>query len=57
MPTYTDAQYVNNAFGQTVSISVLIDGVQSFVPIDERNTDYQNIMQLVSEGKLVIAPA
>jgi hypothetical protein len=27
------------------------------VPIDLANTDYANIMQLVAEGKLTIAPA
>jgi hypothetical protein len=34
-----------------------INGVASFVPLDPANTDYQNIMQLVAEGKLTIAPA
>jgi hypothetical protein len=27
------------------------------VPLDEANTDYKNIMALVAEGKLVIAPS
>ena len=59
MPNYTDAQYVNGVGGvpPNVAISVQIDGVQSYVPIDPANTDYANIMQLVAEGKLVIAPA
>ena len=29
----------------------------SFVPIDPANTDYQNIMKLVEDGELTIAPA
>ena len=57
MPEYTNAQYVNDAFGVTTCISVSINGSPSFVPIDPNNMDYRNIMQLVSEGKLVIAPA
>jgi len=59
MPTYTDAQYVNGLGGTppNVGINVLINGVQSYVPCDPANTDYQNIMLLVSEGKLTIAPA
>lgn len=54
---YENAQY-QNAFGVgPVSISVYKDGQQYIVPIDPANTDYQNIMQLVDEGKLTIAPA
>jgi len=54
--TYTNAQYI--AFnGVTTGIRCDINGVTSFVPIDDANTDYQNIMQLVAEGKLTIAPA
>jgi len=58
MPTYTNAQYFY-AFGTTTigGIRVDIDGALSFVPIDPANTDYANMMVLVSEGKLVIAPA
>jgi hypothetical protein len=53
---YTNAQYV--AFnGVNTSIRCDINGVTSFVPLDPANTDYQNIMRLVDEGKLVIEPA
>jgi len=55
---YTNAQYVKDRTSDEVaSIRVDIDGVNSFVPIDPANTDYANIMQLVAEGKLTIAPA
>jgi len=54
---YEDAKYFKNEYGDVVSISVKISGVPSSVPLDPANTDYQNIMQLVAEGKLVIAPA
>jgi hypothetical protein len=58
MPTYTNAQYINDPItGIAISIAVDIEGVQSWVPIDPANTDYANIMVLVAEGKLVIAPA
>jgi hypothetical protein len=56
MPEYTNAQYVA-ADGQNTIIRVDINGVPSFVPIDPANTDYANMMVLVAEGKLVIAPA
>lgn len=56
MPEYTNTQYVT-ADGQNMAIRVDIDGVPSFVPIDPANNDYANIMLLVSEGQLVIAPA
>jgi hypothetical protein len=40
-----------------VGINVDINGVQSWVPVDPANTDYQNIMALVAAGELTIAPA
>ena len=53
---YENAQWID-LDGKHISIKVDIDGVTSFVPIDQENSDYKNIMRLVDEGKLVIAPA
>lgn len=57
MNTYSNAQYVIGYGGVVSLIRVDINDVTSYVPIDPANTDYQNIMLLVSEGKLTIAPA
>ena len=57
MNTYSNAQYVIGYGGVVSSIRVDINDVTSYVPIDPTNADYQNIMLLVSEGKLTIAPA
>lgn len=55
---YSNAQYVIiPPSTEPTSIRVDINGVTSFVPLDPANTDYQNIMTLVAEGKLVIQPA
>ena len=54
---YTNAQYVNGFNGVAVNIRCDIYGVSSLVPINDSNTDYQNIMLLVAAGKLAIAPA
>ncbi len=54
---YTNAQYYNGTEGQLAGIRCDINGVTSFVPIDPANTDYANLMALVAEGKLTIAPA
>jgi len=55
---YENAQYMFSTLsGQTTGIRVDINGVTSCVPIEPANTDYANIMQLVAEGKLAIAPA
>jgi hypothetical protein len=56
MPNYTNARYYNDLSGNLVGISAVINGSPSFVPLDPANTDYANIMVLVAEGKLVIAP-
>lgn len=54
---YSNAQYYNDQFGNLAGIKVDINGATSYVPLDPSNTDYQNLMKLVEEGKLVIAPA
>ena len=54
---YSNAQYYKNLTGDIGGIRVDIDGVTSCVPIDPNNTDYKNMMELVEQGKLVIAPA
>ena len=55
---YENAKYIRDQLtGQVGEIQVEINGTVWFVPLDPANTDYQNIMQLVAEGKLVIAPA
>lgn len=51
---YTNAHYSGRP---ATCIRVDINGVTSFVPLDPANTDYANIMKLVDEGKLTIAPA
>ena len=53
---YTNAQYIAEN-GVNNCISVDINGVTSFVPLDPANTDYTSIMALVAAGELTIAPA
>jgi hypothetical protein len=57
MPVYTNAQYFNNSNGELNAIRVDINGVTTFVPIEPACPDYANMMMLVAEGQLVIAPA
>jgi hypothetical protein len=54
---YANAQYYNDLEGKQAGIKVEINGFESFVPIDQANSDYKNIMDLVAQGKLTIAPA
>jgi hypothetical protein len=54
---YNNTQYVKDMSGSINGIRVDINGITSFVPLDPANADYANIMKLVEEGKLVIAPA
>lgn len=58
MIMFKNAKYMKNDLtDEIISIFVEIDGVTIFVPLDPMNGDYQQIMKLVAEGKLVIAPA
>jgi hypothetical protein len=55
---FTNAKYNKDAFtGNISSIVVDINGITSFVPINEGNGDYNEIMRLVKSGELVIADA
>lgn len=55
---YSGAQYIKDPFtGEVNAVRCHINGLLSVVPLDPANTDYQNIMALVDEGKLVIQPA
>lgn len=57
---YENAKYVKNSMSNNdlnSYITVDINDITSFVPLDPANIDYQNIMQLVEEGKLTIQPA
>ena len=53
---YENAQHILSFIGGPAVIRCAINGVTSFVPLDEANTDYQHIMALVAAGKLTIAP-
>jgi hypothetical protein len=57
MIMYSNAQYQTDIYGKQAGIRVDINGVTSFVPLDEANADFQRIMALVAEGKLTIGAA
>lgn len=40
-----------------MAISAEINGVTQFVPLDEDNTDYEEILKQVDDGTLTIADA
>jgi hypothetical protein len=54
---YTNARYSTDLSGNRTAIQCDINGVNSFVPLDEANSDYAAIMALVAAGELTIAPA
>jgi len=54
---YNNAQYMKDMNGNQSGIKVQINGIESFVPLDPANTDYINIMTLVANNQLTIAPA
>ena len=54
---YTNAQYVANPIGEVNSVVLDINGVNTFVPIDTTNGDYNEIMRRVAAGELIIEDA
>ena len=53
---YQNAQWIDEN-GTHIGIRVDINGKTSFVPADPNNGDFAQMMELVDQGKLVIAPA
>lgn len=55
---YKNAFYLKDSYtGENTIIHVDIYGVSTNVPMDNSNPDYRNMMKLVEENKLTIAPA
>ena len=48
----TQAKYFQHD-GRNTSIQATINGVELSVPIDNDNTDYQNILQWVADGNTI----
>ena len=54
----TSAQYINDEMiGKTDCIVAVIDGQEMFVPLDEANRHYSEILRQVEAGELTIQPA
>ena len=53
-----NTKYVNNIdTNKKMAISAEINGVTQFVPFDENNMDYKEILKQVDDGTLTIADA
>jgi len=56
-----NAKYVkaplDNPDNKNTAIKATINGVESWIPIDEANTDYAEILRQVDAGTLTIADA
>tara|TARA_B100000085_G_scaffold271699_1_gene285400 strand:- start:2847 stop:3032 length:186 start_codon:yes stop_codon:yes gene_type:complete len=56
-----NAKYVKapleNPDNKNTAIKATINGVESWIPMDEANTDYTEILKLVAEGSLTIEDA
>jgi hypothetical protein len=56
-----NAKYIkaplDNPDNDNTAVKVTLNGVESFVPMDEDNTDYAEIMRQVAAGELTIADA
>jgi hypothetical protein len=53
----TSAQYTTDFEGNNSGIQATIDGQELFVPLDEANRHYAEILRQVAAGTLIIAYA
>ena len=58
---FKNAKYIkaplDNPDNKNTAVKVTLNGVESFVPMDEDNTDYAEIQKQVAAGTLTIADA
>ena len=54
----TSAKYIADPITtDNISVKATIDGVEMFVPLDENNTHYAEILSQVSDSTITIAAA
>jgi hypothetical protein len=53
MINITYAKYLINENNENCSVEIIVDGITKGVPLDEANTDYQNILQWVADGNTI----
>ena len=53
----TSAQYIQNLNGNNINVKATIDGQEMFVPMDNNNRHYAEILKQVAEKKLTIKDA
>ena len=53
MINITYAKYLINEDNENCSVEIIVDGITKGVPLDEANTDYQNVLQWVAEGNTI----
>ena len=53
----TSAQYIQNLSGNNINVKATIDGQEMFVPMDNNNRHYAEILKQVAEKKLTIKDA
>ena len=49
----TSAQYIQDENDNNVSIKIIIDNIEWFVPLDPANRHYQAIQEWVAEGNKI----
>jgi len=58
---FKNAKYIkaplDNPDNKNTAVKATINGVESFVPMDEDNTHYAEILRQVADGTLTIADA
>ena len=58
---FKNAKYIkaplDNPDNKNTAVKVTLNGVESFVPMDEDNRDYAEILRQVAAGTLTIADA
>ena len=53
MINITYAKYLITENNKNCSVEITVNGITKGVPIDEDNTDYQNILKWVADGNTI----
>jgi hypothetical protein len=51
----TNAKYMQNPRGENTCVKVTKDSMSKFVPLDDNNKDYKELLEWVAEGNTIEA--
>jgi len=49
----TEAKYIADPTGANSCVKTIMDGIKKFIPLDNANKDYKELLEWVAEGNTI----